>query len=430
MDLANVAIDVFSILLCAVLGLYALASDGFHDRISACFAGICFSNALMAAGDATSWMFALPISSLEYAIVLIGSFFFYAATAPLFLFFTAYIIAFLTRKGARIRGYLGLSLVLFALYIAGCIASLFGEGFFFHVSPQAGYERGSFFTLAQVVPIALHLRNAALVIRHNALLNTRERLGFASYIVLPMIAEVIQVAVYGIALMNTFVAFAVLLVFLNIQSERKVLLTRREKELAEARAEIMLSQIQPHFLYNTLTAIRELCLADPHAAADAITDFSAYLRANMASLSSREPISFNRELDHVRTYLALEKRRFDGRLTVRYDIETTDFALPPLTLQVLVENAVRHGIAKRREGGNVSITARKDDTGVVVSVVDDGIGFDTTRLQGEGSGRHVGIANARMRLETLCNGTLEVDSAPGAGTVATIYLSKARNAEF
>ena len=147
--------------------------------------------------------------------------------------------------------------MLFAIYFIGCVASLF-NGMFFAVDADHGYMRGQYFLAAQVIPVFLHLRNAAIVIRYRSYLKTKEQIGFACYIALPILAEIIQVLCYGIALMNTFVGVASLLVFLNIQSERKVLLEQREHELAVARADLMISQIQPHFLYNALTGIREL----------------------------------------------------------------------------------------------------------------------------------------------------------------------------
>ena len=222
--------------------------------------------------------------------------------------------------------------------------------------------------------------------------------------------------------MNTAVSFAILLVFLSIQSERKALLARREQELAEARSDIMLSQIQPHFLYNTLAAIRELCASDPAEAARAVTDFSSFLRENMASLTSKEPIPFERELRHTTTYLNLEQRRFGSRLRVEFDVESLDFALPPLTVQALAENAVRHGVSMREEGGCVRIASHDDGRAHIVTVSDDGMGFDEHALADGDARMHIGIQNVRMRLAEGCRGTLEVRSRPGEGTMATISV--------
>lgn len=428
MDAANVAMDAFCIVLCGILGTYTLATDARRDRIVMCFVGICFSNALMALGDLMSWILVAPLSPAEVVALKAFTFVFYAATVPIFLFFSEYIVEFLRRKGIRSKGYLKISLVLFGLYLAGCVASLVGDGFFFRVTPDGGYERGAFFMLAQPVPIILHFRNAFLIVRHRARLSARELAGFASYIALPMIAEVIQVASFGIALMNPFIAWAVLLVFLGIQADRRLMLLRKEKELAEARTDIMMSQIKPHFLYNSLTAIRELCLVDPRDAADAITDFSLFLRENMASLTSRDPIPFRDELRHVRTYLNLEQRRFGERLAVDFDIRAQEFSVPSLSLQVLVENAVKHGVTKREEGGRIVVSTYQADDGCRVVVRDTGVGVDVSRLSdaaADGQRQSVGLANVRARLDAM-GATLSIESEPGRGTCATMSIPDQR----
>ena len=419
----NIAIDGYSAVLCVVLAAYVLVSGDRRDRSNLCFVGICACNAAMALGDMTSWLFISPLGPAEYAAMLAGNFLFFAAPAPLFLCFTGYIVAFLSKRIDMPHNYLRFAVVLFSLYLVGCVASLF-NGMFFGVDPETGYYRGPLFWLAQVVPIVLHLRNAFIIVRHRSCLSRKERLAFFSYILLPLVAEAVQVAWFGIALMNTAVALAILLVFLNIQSERKALLERRDKELAEARASIMMSQIQPHFLYNTLTAIRELCVSDPSEAARTVTDFARFLRENMASLTSKAPIPFERELKHTETYLHLEQKRFADRLRVEYDIVARDFVLPPLSLQVLVENAVRHGLAPREAGGLIRIASADRGDAYVVTVSDDGVGFDATAASNEDGRAHVGIENVSARLAEGSGGTLNVQSRPGEGTVATMCIPK------
>ena len=195
-----------------------------------------------------------------------------------------------------------------------------------------------------------------------------------------------------------------------------------EIELLESKISIMLSQIKPHFLYNSLIAIRELCLIDPKTASETVDEFSNYLRGNLDSLSINKPISFSKELKHVQTYLSLEKKRFEERLTINYDISARDFMIPALTLQLIVENAVRHGITKREDGGSVSIKTRESETDVTITVTDDGIGFDVEKLSD--NYRHVGIRNAKNRLAAMCDGTLTIESTSDVGTVAVITIPK------
>jgi len=157
-----------------------------------------------------------------------------------------------------------------------------------------------------------------------------------------------------------------------------------KRDLTENRISIMLSQIRPHFLFNSLTAIQELCLIDPETASEAMGEFSHYLRGNIDSLSINKPVPFEKELHHVKMYLSLEKRRFSKKLNVVYDVLTSDFFLPALTLQPVVENAVRHGVVKRNEGGTVTIRSEKTETGIIITVTDDGAGFDPGDAHGQG----------------------------------------------
>lgn len=198
---------------------------------------------------------------------------------------------------------------------------------------------------------------------------------------------------------------------------------RLEGELAQSRIAIALSQIQPHFLYNTLTAIKQLCAVDPQRAEQAIGNFSIFLRGNLDSLTSTSPIPFERELNHIRHYLALEQLRFGKRLQVVFDLQFTGFLLPSLTVQPLVENAVRYGVTKKAQGGTVTISTREEASHILLQVSDDGAGFNPERPLSDNRS-HIGIENVQNRLKAQCDGLLTVKSAPGSGTVVTILLKK------
>lgn len=198
---------------------------------------------------------------------------------------------------------------------------------------------------------------------------------------------------------------------------------RLQVELQNSHISIMLSQIQPHFLYNTLNTIHYLCGKDAVTAQNAVSSFSDYLRNNLDSIDCNELILFDKELQHIRTYLELEKIRFGEELEIVYDIQTTSFLLPILTVQPLVENAVKHGTSKKRGGGSVTISTRECDTCFEIKVCDTGVGFDTQHYADDGK-KHVGIANVRERLWMMCGGTLEIKSEVGKGTEATVLIPK------
>ncbi len=196
-----------------------------------------------------------------------------------------------------------------------------------------------------------------------------------------------------------------------------------EVELAESQFDAAMSQIQPHFLYNALGSIYYLCAKDPPQAQKAIGDFSDYLRMNLGSLRQKTPIPFETELQHIRTYLALEKMSSEDELDYQFHIQATAFSVPALSVQPLVENAVKHGIFKKPGGGTVTISSKEYDHYFEITVADDGVGFDPTQPPPP-ERAHIGIENARERLAAMSNAQLEIRSHPGSGTTATIILPK------
>ena len=203
----------------------------------------------------------------------------------------------------------------------------------------------------------------------------------------------------------------------EMEAEQKAI----RAQMQENRVAIMISQIQPHFIYNTLGTIQQLCKANPEQAADLVHRFSVYLRGNFSELDSTAPIRFTQELQHVHCYTEIELVRFPD-MTVRYDIQADEFLLPALTVQPLVENAIKHGLMGLEEGGTVTVSAYETDTCYCVDVTDDGVGFDTAAIQDKK--KHIGIRNVRERLELMCGGSLTVESRIGKGTKAQIRIPK------
>ena len=196
--------------------------------------------------------------------------------------------------------------------------------------------------------------------------------------------------------------------------------------LQESKSALMISQIQPHFIYNTLNSIRTLIRIEPDRAYDMVYDFAKYLRAHIDSLSNEKEVIFFRELEYIESYVNIEKVRFGERLRVEFDIQTTDFYLPSLSIQPLVENAIKHGICKRPEGGTVWIRSYEDkeqEGGYVVEVEDDGVGFDVEQWDNaKGVKKSAGINNIRFRVEAISNARLFIESEINKGTKATIIF--------
>lgn len=202
--------------------------------------------------------------------------------------------------------------------------------------------------------------------------------------------------------------------------------SKLQTELATAKQDIMLTQIQPHFLYNALNTIKSLIKRNPKSAEKAVVDFSLYLRGNMDSLSEKTPIDILKEIEHIKHYTSIEELRFSDKLTVIYDIKSVSFLVPTLSVQPLVENAVKHGITKKVDGGTVKISTYEDKSNYYVKVEDNGVGFDPY-ISKDNEKKHYGIEITKQRLSQMINAKLTIKSEIGKGTTAVISLPKANN---
>ena len=180
--------------------------------------------------------------------------------------------------------------------------------------------------------------------------------------------------------------------------------------------------MRPHFIYNTMTSIYYLIEQDAPKAQQVTLDFTDYLRKNFTAIAKEGTIPFTEELEHTRAYLAVEQVRFEGKLFVAFDTPYTSFRLPPLTLQPIVENAVKHGVDPDLDPLTIRIRTREGKNGVEITVADTGPGFGAK----DNDEPHIALGNIRERLEMMCNGKMEIAPRDGGGTVVTVFIPQAR----
>jgi len=258
--------------------------------------------------------------------------------------------------------------------------------------------------------------------------------------ILPLISFGIDVVMIDLGIWNTgvssiyiFIVFFVVAMVMvlkiipnNINTLAKAKKLETEKmvldaKLAESRISTMMSQIRPHFIYNTLGSIEQLCELDPPKAGELVHNFAKYLRGNFGELDNPKPILMSQEMEHVRHYINIENVRFPD-MTFSFEMKSEDFSLPALTVQPIVENAIKHGLMKLQKGGYIRVISYETDTDYCISVEDDGVGFDTSKLLDEK--KHIGIRNIRDRLKVMVGGTLEIESTQGVGTKVLITIPK------
>jgi sensor histidine kinase YesM len=222
----------------------------------------------------------------------------------------------------------------------------------------------------------------------------------------------------------TVVAFRIIPSSINAVTKAKELEMEKlllHTQLAESRMSTMMSQIRPHFIYNTLGSIEQLCELDPPKAGELVHNFAKYLRGNFGELDNPKPILMSQEMEHVHHYISIENVRFPD-MTFTFEMNSNDFHIPALTIQPIVENAIKHGLMKLQKGGTIRVVSYETETQYCVLVEDDGVGFDTNVLLDER--KHVGIRNIRGRLQAMVNGTLEIESTVGMGTKVLISIPK------
>ena len=211
----------------------------------------------------------------------------------------------------------------------------------------------------------------------------------------------------------------------EIMARENLKVVSSEKQLVQAQMRMLQAQIEPHFLFNTLANIQTLIPRAPDKASLMLDNFIAYLRQSLTASRAQEG-TVKQEVDLLRNYLELLKIRMGDRLQFEFDIEQDlqGASLPPMLLQPIVENAIKHGLEPKVEGGRVRVTARRSGEAMVLTVADNGLGFSD---HADSSGAGVGLANLRARLAVLYDGqaTLTVaDAAPGTVITITAPLTR------
>ena len=336
---------------------------------------------------------------------------------------TAY-LAHCCGENMRSSGLLRAVAVLMAVYLALVTSAAFIDGFYV-VRPDGWYDRGPLYPLLPLPLVLLLLLTFEETIRRRKRLSRKVFLGLIFSLVPMAAAMITQMFVDAFQMLDICYIISGLTMYSFILSDqiegdlrRQREIVRQQTEIAHQRASIMVLQMRPHFIYNTLTSVYALCDQNPSLARKVILDFTAYLRKNFSAIASAEPIPFEMELEHTRAYLAVEQVLYADSLFVDYDTPHTGFRVPALTLQPLAENAVKHGRDPYAGQLRITIRTRKTDTGSEIIVANNGRSF----VPPDDSEPHIALNNIRQRLEITCGGSLTIGPNEGGGTVVTVTI--------
>lgn len=416
----NIAIELWGAAFCLVGIAGTLLFAHANERYRNLFIAIFFLELIACTGDAIAGIFRGQPGALAWAGTHAGNLSTFLAGELLVPVVTRYVCERIAEADGPTyqRWCLGVDVACFCL----CVFTL--SGMLYTIDNQNIYHRSELFWLFSAYVAMVNGINSMFVVLSRRKLHASTLHCLLFYALAPLASAIAQVAFYGLNIMAIVSVMGLVLIFMEMLSHSATALAQAQSDVAEARVAAMVSQIQPHFLFNALEAIQVLCKRDPARAEEAVLFFSRYLRANLDSLRHAAPVPIERELEHTRTYLELERMADEERVSFVIDAPTTGFLVPALSVQVLAENAVKHGLERTRDGGIVTVTTGEDNDSWWVEINDDGAGFTTTDAFDE---THVGINNTRARIAAMCNGTLEVWSKPAMGTTAIMRIPKGRS---
>ena len=282
------------------------------------------------------------------------------------------------------------------------------------ISIVVGIMTNTFFSVSEsnadlteyfMLPIYLAVSITGLIVNLIAVIRRRKQLSKISFIVI---------------LCYLLVPFPVTILIMELMMlfDQEEIYLKQKEEIARQKASLYVLQMRPHFIYNTMTSIYYLIDQDKDKAQQVILNFTNYLRKNFTAIANESTVPFSEELEHAQAYLYIEKVRFDGKLFIEFDTPYNEFKIPPLTLQPIVENAVKHGVDPDLEPLHIIVHTRKIKNGVEVIVEDTGPGFNNA----DNNEPHIALNNIRERLKMMCGGKLTVSARTGGGTVVSIFI--------
>ena len=393
--------------------------DRWNRRFFAAFFAVFLMSRIVYTVDVI--LYGMPgLESVEKAVwflqSLLGS-----IPMPMFTFYLVHCYGENWRRSVLFRAVL----TIWGLYVLLLCIGQLTPLFYIAINWESRLREDLRYPSGAIALIGITLLNLISVIRRWNALPPKKRFAFLAMLLpVPVIFVYLVFSASGLLFTDIGISLSTLSMFFIILHDQAEQNMRQQQKIAHQRSSIMILQMRPHFIYNTMMSIYYLCKQDPDLAQQVTLDFTTYLRRNFTALASEEPIPFSEELEHTRTYLAVEQAQFDDMLFIDYDTPHVDFRLPPLTLQPIAENAVKHGMNPDSAPLRIRITTRRTGSGSEIIVEDNGPGFDPEDgfKPTDDSEPHVALKNIRERLEIMCNGKMTIVPREGGGTLVRVTI--------
>ncbi len=433
-SIIQIPFEVWGALFCLMCGFIVFATRKGEIIRSRFLMYALITEALQLTSDAFAIGFRGNITTAGFYIVRISNFLVFFANYMMCIWLIHYISATIVGIESH-KKHLWIKFVtaLNSFGIILLVISLFIKNFFYNFDEKNLYHRADFYWLNMLIPIISIAFTTALIIKYRKNLSKANFSALLIYLLLPLIATIVQTFVYGLSLTNMTSAITTLLLFVVHEVDKSERLIEKEKEVArqkeqlsETKVSLMMSKIHPHFISNTLLTIQGLYHMNIDDADRIMNTFIRYLQQSFSNISVNVPVDFSMDLEHAKNYTDISLARWPD-MTIEYNIECVDFKIPYLTLQPLIENAVRHGLMPLEEGGKITVSTYEDDAYNYISIVDNGVGFDINNPishQFKNDRAHIGLSNVKDRIKIMSHGTLEIDSVIDKGTTILIKLPK------
>ena len=424
----HISIDLWGAFFCLIAVISILIGKYYDRKGSRLLIALMLCSMLLMVSDVFVWIFSGREGETAHQIVRFSTlavFFFGFLTVPLVAGYLTHLIVGRSGIGGLLWTY-----VEWTIFLIGAVllAVNFFTGFIYSISETNTYlARPAAGMLPGIIGIFGLVISIGVVLEYLKYFNKFEKAAFITYLLLPLAAIIADLVFYRVVFTVLALVISSLLLYFSYEFNAREYRTELEKSLAEQQIRMFHNQVQPHFIFNSLSVIKYQSRKSPEEAIETIDEFADYLRSCSDMMGSVDCVPVERELELVRHYINLQKKRFGDSIRSLSDIRDTDFEIPPFTIQTCVENAFTHGLRSRvSEDAFISVKTYRASSSHVIEIEDNGAGFDVKELSDDRNDRHTGIRNSRDRVRLMCGGSFNIESTPGKGTRVTITIPGSR----